>query len=224
MYKKLIIVFEGIEGSGKSFHLQNISNYLKKNKIKFIKIREPGGSLNSEKIRKLILNKNSKFNKFTDFLLYMAARNENLNNIIFKNYNETLNGKNKVTFLNPKNSPKEYFILIDRFLDSTIAYQHYGMGVNLKAIKYINDLILKNIKIDFTFLNLVNRKNLNLRLKKRKNLNRYDQFNFNFYSKTQNGFLKLAKNKRNYLIIDSNLPIAFNKKIILHKFIKLIQK
>jgi|TARA_B100000470_G_C19782704_1_gene388391 dTMP kinase len=205
MYKKLIIVFEGIEGSGKSYHIQNISNYLKKNKIKFIKIREPGGSLNSEKIRKLILNKNSKFNKFTDFLLYMAARNENLNNIIFKNY-------------------KKKIILIDRFLDSTIAYQHYGMGVNLKAIKYINDLILKNIKIDFTFLNLVNRKNLNLRLKKRKNLNRYDQFNFNFYSKTQNGFLKLAKNKRNYLIIDSNLPIAFNKKIILHKFIKLIQK
>ena len=205
MYKKLIIVFEGIEGSGKSFHIQNISNYLKKNKIKFIKIREPGGSLNSEKIRKLILNNNSKFNKFTDFLLYMAARNENLNNIIFKNY-------------------KKKIILIDRFLDSTIAYQHYGMGVNLKAIKYINDLILKNIKIDFTFLNLVNRKNLNLRLKKRKNLNRYDQFNFNFYSKTQNGFLKLAKNKRNYLIIDSNLPIAFNKKIILHKFVKLIQK
>jgi dTMP kinase len=166
MYKKLIIVFEGIEGSGKSYHIQNISNYLKKNKIKFIKIREPGGSLNSEKIRKLILNKNSKFNKFTDFLLYMAARNENLNNIIFKNY-------------------KKKIILIDRFLDSTIAYQHYGMGVNLKAIKYINDLILKNIKIDFTFLNLVNRKNLNLRLKKRKNLNR---------------------------------------KIILHKFIKLIQK
>ena len=205
MYKKLIIVFEGIEGSGKSYHIQNISNYLKKNKIKFIKIREPGGSLNSEKIRKLILNKNSKFNKFTDFLLYMAARNENLNNIIFKNY-------------------KKKIILIDRFLDSTIAYQHYGMGVNLKVIKYINDLILKNIKIDFTFLNLVNRKNLTLRLKKRKNLNRYDQFNFNFYSKTQNGFLKLAKNKRNYLIIDSNLPIAFNKKTILNKFIKLIQK
>ena len=192
----------------KKFNILNfkqIDNYLKKNKIKFIKIREPGGSLNSEKIRKLILNKNSKFNKFTDFLLYMAARNENLNNIIFKNY-------------------KKKIILIDRFLDSTIAYQHYGMGVNLKAIKYINNLILKNIKIDFTFLNLVNRKNLNLRLKKRKNLNRYDQFNFNFYSKTQNGFLKLAKNKRNYLIIDSNLPIAFNKKIIQNKLIKLIQK
>ena len=76
MYKKLIIVFEGIEGSGKSYHMQNISNYLKKNKIKFIKIREPGGSLNSEKIRKLILNKNSKFNKFTDFFITTREKRE----------------------------------------------------------------------------------------------------------------------------------------------------
>ena len=57
MYKKPVIVFEGIEGSGKTFHINNVSKYLKKNKIKFIKIREPGGTQNSEKIRKLILNK-----------------------------------------------------------------------------------------------------------------------------------------------------------------------
>ena len=63
MYKKPIIVFEGIEGSGKSYHIKNISNYLKKKNIKFIKIREPGGSQNSEKIRKLILNKKSSFEK-----------------------------------------------------------------------------------------------------------------------------------------------------------------
>ena len=88
MYKKPIIVFEGIEGSGKSYHIKNVANYLKKKKIKFIKIREPGGSINSEKIRKLILNKKSKFDKFTDLLLYMASRNENFHNILLKN-NET---------------------------------------------------------------------------------------------------------------------------------------
>jgi len=203
MYKKPIIVFEGIEGSGKSYHIKNISNYLKKKKIKFIKIREPGGSQNSEKIRKLILNKNSNFKKFTDLLLYMASRNENFHEIFLKNYNKKI-------------------ILIDRFLDSTIAYQHYGMGVNLKIIKYINNFILKNVKVDFTFLNIVNKKNLKLRLKKRKNLNRYDKFNYKFYSKVQNGFLKLAKNKKNYLIVDSNLPISLNKRIIINKFKKLI--
>ena len=55
MSKKPIIVFEGIEGSGKSYHIENVSRYLKKKKIPFIKIREPGGNKNSEKIRKLIL-------------------------------------------------------------------------------------------------------------------------------------------------------------------------
>jgi len=203
MYKKPIIVFEGIEGSGKSYHIKNVSNYLKQKKIKFIKLREPGGSRNSEKIRKLILNKKSNFDKITDLLLYMASRNENFNNILLKNY-------------------KKKVILVDRFIDSTIAYQHYGMGVNLKIIKYINNFILKNIKVSFTFLNTVNKKNLKIRLKKRKNLNRYDKFNFNFYTKVQNGFLKLAKNKNHYLIINSNLPVRYNRNIIINKLKKLI--
>ena len=203
MYKKPVIVFEGIEGSGKSYHIKNVTNYLKQKKIKFIKLREPGGSLNSEKIRKLILSKKSNFDKMTDFLLYMSSRNENLNNILLKNY-------------------KKKIILIDRFLDSTIAYQHYGMGVNLEFIKYINNFILKDFKINFTFLNTVNKKNLKIRLKKRRSLNRYDKFNYNFYSKVQNGFLKLAKNKNRYLIINSNLPISQNNKIIINKLKKLI--
>ena len=53
--------------------------YLKKNKIDHIKLREPGGSPNSEKIRNLILNNKSSFNKDTDLLLYLAARSENVN-------------------------------------------------------------------------------------------------------------------------------------------------
>ncbi len=78
MSKKPIIVFEGIEGSGKSFHINNVIKYLKKKKKPFIKIREPGGNKNSEKIRKLILNNKSNFNKNTDLLLYLAARSENI--------------------------------------------------------------------------------------------------------------------------------------------------
>ena len=78
MYKKPIIVFEGIECSGKTSHIKFVSNYLKKKKISFIKIREPGGSKNSEKIRKLILNNKSNFNKNTDLLLYLASRSENI--------------------------------------------------------------------------------------------------------------------------------------------------
>ena len=77
MYKKPVIVFEGIEGSGKTYHIKSLANFLNKKKIKYIVIREPGGSSNSEKIRNLILNKKSNFHKMTDLLLYLAARNEN---------------------------------------------------------------------------------------------------------------------------------------------------
>ena len=96
MSKKLIITFEGIEGSGKSSHIKNVANYLKKRKISFVKLREPGGSKNAEKIRSLILSNKSNFYKNTDLLLYLAARNENIENIIRKYY-------------------KKKIILIDRF-------------------------------------------------------------------------------------------------------------
>ena len=89
MSKKPIIVFEGIEGSGKSHHIKVVSRFLDKNNFKFIKIREPGGSLNSEKIRKLILNKKSNFNEKTDLLLYLAARSENIN-LIKKSYKKKI--------------------------------------------------------------------------------------------------------------------------------------
>ena len=68
MSKKPVIVFEGIEGSGKSHHLLNVAKYFKKKKIDFIKLREPGGNQNSEKIRKLILNKDCNFNRITDLI------------------------------------------------------------------------------------------------------------------------------------------------------------
>ena len=81
MYNK-VIVFEGIDGSGKSFHLNAASNYLKKKKIKHIKLREPGGSKNSEKLRKLLLSNKSDFEKKTDLLIYLSARSENFHKII----------------------------------------------------------------------------------------------------------------------------------------------
>ena len=203
MSKKPIIVFEGIEGSGKSYHINNVAKLLTKKKKKFIHIREPGGSKNSEKIRKLILNNKSTFNKNTDLLLYLSARSENIE-LIKRNYGKKI-------------------ILIDRFIDSTIAYQHYGMGVNIKLINTLNNFLLKNIKINFTFLNLVNPENMKERLFNRKKLNRYDQFNANFYKKVQMGFLKIfKKNPRKYMKIDSNLDITDNKNKILSKIKELI--
>ena len=203
MYKNPIIVFEGIEASGKTLHINNVARYLKKKNRKFVKLREPGGTRTAEIIRKIILNNKSNFNKITDLLLYLAARSENVEKIIKKNYRKKI-------------------ILIDRFIDSTLAYQHYGMGINKKLIINLNKFILHKIKPDFTFLNIINSKNLKLRLNKRINKNRYDKFNFNFYNKVQNGFINLAKSKKKYFIINSNNEIKYNKELIIKKIISLI--
>tara|TARA_B100000965_G_scaffold369464_1_gene356870 strand:+ start:37 stop:438 length:402 start_codon:yes stop_codon:yes gene_type:complete len=133
----------------------------------------------------------------------MAARSENIQ-LLRKHY-------------------KKKIILIDRFVDSTIAYQHYGFGVNLKLINLINNYLLKNFKINFTFLNIVNKKNMISRLKLRKSLNRYDKFNNRFYEKVQKGFLNLVKkNKKKYMIINSNLDIKHNQNKIIQTIKRLI--
>ena len=98
------------------------------------------------------------------------------------------------------------------------------MGVNLDFINSINKHILSNFKVSFTFLNLVNHKNMVKRLRLRKSTNRYDNFKKNFYNKVQKGFVKLSnKNKRKYQIIDSNLDIKLNEKYVLKKIEKLIK-
>ena len=91
-------------------------------------------------------------------------------------------------------------------------------------INYLNNQLLKNFKIDLTFINVVSVENMILRLKKRKKLNRYDKFDINFYKRVQKGFLKIAKKKpKAYKIINSNLNIEINKKTIIHKINKLIK-
>ena len=201
MYKKLI-VFEGIDGSGKTYHLNEVSKYLSKKKIKFIKIREPGGSKNSELIRKNILNNKSSFKKKTDLLLYMAARNENYENILKPNL------RNKV-------------ILLDRFIDSTIAYQHYGFKLNKNIIKILNKFVIGKLKPDFTFLHVVPEKHIKKNISGIKN--RYDKFNKNFYKNVQKGFLKILNKNRNKIIIDSSKTKKYNTDIIKSKINKILK-
>ena len=134
MYKKIFIVFEGIDGSGKTRHSLAAAKKIKSLRIPYIYIREPGGSTEAENIRKFLLSKiNKKFDSLTDALLYLAARNENF-------------------LKNIKPFYKKKIIICDRFVDSTIAYQHYGFGVKKKLINFIHSEITRRIKPDFTFL------------------------------------------------------------------------
>ena len=194
MYKKkpFFIVFEGVEGCGKSFQSKKLYNKLKKLKIDTILTREPGGTKSSELIRNLILkdyfekNSKEKFDKYTDTLLYLAARNEHIKNKI------------RPALL------KKKIVICDRFTDSTLAYQVYGKKVDIKFINNIHKKILNGIKPNIVFILKVSEKISRIRLRKRKIKNRYDNFSKSFYSNAQKSFLKIAKNKKNYYILDSS--------------------
>ena len=215
MYKKksLFITFEGIEGSGKSYQCKKLYRNIIRKRLPAILTREPGGSINAEKIRSIILDdyfhkdSDQKFDKYTDTLLYLAARNEHVLNKI------------------KPALKKKKIIICDRFVDSTIAYQVYGKNVNKKLIDAVHKSILGNVKPDLTFILKVNMSVALRRLKKRKQKNRYDKFSKNFYIRTQNAFIKIAKkNKKRYFVLDTSKDNNEAEKIILNKFNELIKK
>ena len=207
MYKKkfFFIVFEGIEGSGKSYLSKKLYYSLKKKTgLPIILTREPGGTRLAEKIREIILkdyfasNIKEKFHKYTDTLLYLAARNEHLVNVI------------KPALY------KKKIVICDRFVDSTMAYQVYGKKVNKKFIDNIHRIILGKLKADITFVLTVKIGKALDRLKKRKLKNRYDKFSKKFYINAQNSFIKIAKqNKKSYFVFDnSSNDNSIHKKIL----------
>ena len=96
------------------------------------------------------------------------------------------------------------------------------MGLKMKIIKIVNNYIIGNFKPDLTFLSIVNNSNMKKRLKLRNNINKYDKFNYTFYNKVQKGFLKLSKEKKNYIILDSNNNDEYEIRNILIKNLKKI--
>ena len=116
----------------------------------------------------------------------MAARNEHIKNKI------------KPALLRKK------IVICDRFTDSTLAYQVYGKKVDINFINNIHKKILNGVKPNIVFILKVSERISKIRLKKRKTKNRYDNFAQSFYSKAQKTFIKLAKNKKNYFILDSS--------------------
>ena len=210
MFKKkaLLVVFEGIEGSGKTYHCKKLYKKIIKLGLPSVITKEPADQKNNEQIRKILLTgKINKFNTVTDTLLYLASRSEHVEKLI------------RPSLL------KKKVVLCDRFLDSTLAYQYYGLDVNIKMINHIHNEILYDLKPDLTFILKLNVSMALKRVNKRKFLNRYDKFSKKYYKKVQNGFLKLAKkDKKKYFIIDTSKNIHLVEKIIYNKFLKKLSK
>jgi len=183
--KSFFICFEGVEGSGKSTQAKLLYKFIKK-KItkKVILTREPGGTLFSEKIRNLMLDKKTNISPLTEFFLLMAARNEHITS--------------KINFYLKKN----FIIICDRFFYSTLAYQHYLEGMDKKFIFSIQKKIFNKVHPDFTFLIDLNKKESKVRINKRaKKTNRFDKLSSYHFNKIRNGFIKISKMYKNKIVL-----------------------
>jgi dTMP kinase len=183
--KSFFICFEGVEGSGKSTQAKLLYKFIK-NKItkNVILTREPGGTLFSEKIRNLMLDKKTNISPLTEFFLLMAARNEHI--------------ISKINFYLKKN----FIIICDRFFYSTLAYQHYLEGMDKKFIFSIQKKIFNKVHPDITFLIDLNKKESKVRINKRaKKTNRFDKLSSYHFNKIRNGFIKISKMYKNKIVL-----------------------
>ena len=187
--RSLFITFEGCEGCGKSTHSKLLSQFFSKNNINSVLTREPGGTVAAEKIRALLLDQNLSLEYSSELLLHFAARIEHVSNVIIPSLNQ-----NNV-------------VICDRFYDSTIAYQHYGHGLDLGVMNQMHKIFLNNLKPDITFLLDISDDVFFQRKHKKsfKYTDRYEQLGDDYHLKVRKGFLDLAsKNRDRYHIIDTS--------------------
>ena len=197
-----LISFEGIDGSGKSTQIKLIKKYLDKYKKRILFTREPGGTLEAELIRKLILSKNKDitFNKKTEILLLLAARYEHYKKLI-----------------EPAISEGE-IVICDRFIDSTLAYQ-CTENQKLKEFYFkISKLLINNFEPNLTILLDISPHKALERIYNRKKNNRYDHKDLTFFSNVRKSYNKLAKNNSRI----KKLNALDNKNILAKKIQNLI--
>lgn len=202
--KGKFISFEGIDGAGKSTQIENVETFLNQNKIKTLKIREPGGTFLGETLRKLILNQNqnNQFNCQTHALLMYAARIELLEKIIQPALNQNV------------------WVLSDRFFDSTFAYQGGGENLGFDKINQLNQWALNHFEPDLTLFFQIDLKQAQKRIENNRNENSKDHFekkNPNFFQKVQEMYLFLAKNNpKRIKTINANDDLTFVKNNVLN--------
>lgn len=186
--KALFISLEGIDGAGKTSLKDHLVNYLKDAKV--VCVREPGGTDISEKIRSLLLDvKNAGILPKTEAMLYASARSQLVEEVI----NPALEAGN--------------IVIADRYIDSTIAYQGYARGLDIRFLQELNDLCTSGLKPDLTLL-------LDLdpivaqQRKQKEELDRLEKEGLLFQQRVREGYLDIAKNDpQRVKVLDASLPI-----------------
>ena len=182
------ITLEGIEGSGKSTNLEVIKNLLDNNNIKYIVTREPGGGPLGPNLRELLLDKNNSISPSVEMLLMMAERKDHVDNLI------------------EPNLTKGNWVISDRYLDSTIAYQGGGRQLNLNLITALSE----ELKLPTPDLTLLFDLSVDLaleRAKKRSELDRFEREPKEFHSRIRHSYLEQASINNRTKIIDSSKDI-----------------
>ncbi len=207
--KAVFFSFEGIDGSGKSVQAEDLYKELKNSGYTTTLFREPGGTPISEKIRKILLDRdNDTMAPLTELLLYEASRAQLVAEKI-----EPLLGTNGI-------------IITDRFFDSTTAYQGYGRSISLQKIESLNNLVCKNAIPDRTYiLNISWEESLKRKSTIPGRSDRMENQDLEFYSKIRKGFSELAqKHPHRIVILDGEQSQETIKKIILEDALKIIEK
>ena len=191
------ISFEGIDGCGKSTQVKMLMEKFKKEKIKSILVREPGGTLISEKIRAILLDKNmNNMNYRTEAFLMIASRAQLTKEVVIPKLQEG------------------YIVVADRYKDSTLAYQGAGRNLDINILDRMNKFATYDLNPDITFLMDLSPK---IAAKRQGNINldRIERIGDNFQEKVRKQYLKLALDKANrFIVLDGRLSIETIHEII----------
>lgn len=170
------ITVEGTDGAGKSTQIDMLVSFLEKKGVKTLVTREPGGTEISEKLREIILDpQNKKMTDITEAMLYAAARAQHVEEKIIPALKEGI------------------FVICDRFVDSSIAYQGYARGIDINMIESINSYAVCQIVPDVTlFFDLSPEKGIS-RKKNMHELDRIEQEKIDFHKKVYFGYQQLLE-------------------------------
>ena len=187
--KAKFITLEGIEGSGKTSSLKSITDLLDKKNISYVVTREPGGSSIGKELRAILLNPETEISPEVELMLMLSDRKDHVEKIILPNLE------------------KGNWVVSDRFMDSSIAYQGGGRQLGKKLIISLSEY-LNLPQPDLTLLFDLPVETSLSRVKARGELDRFEKEELEFHKRIRNAYLDLAKNNSNRIkIIDSSQKI-----------------
>lgn len=189
-----LIVFEGVEGAGKTTQMQQLIHWLQATCLiitSVVATREPGGTELGKALRQLLLLQDSgeSVSDRAELLMYAADRAQHVEN-----------------FLKPQLGLGS-LVLCDRYTDSTIAYQGYGRGLNLNLINQLNEIATAGLQSDLTLWLDINVEAGLARVRARGEFDRMEQADIQFHRLVQQGFADLAAENPDRIIrINADRP------------------